>query len=92
MPARKPTILWADDDPFYIGNRVQALVLEGFDVVLVQDAATAMRAFDDRAGKIDLAILDVSMPSGGAFAQANPLAALVKRHGPFDSLDAAHPI
>jgi DNA-binding response OmpR family regulator len=60
MPAKKPRILAADDDPQILRLITRNLQLEGYDVVAVADGQQALDQIG--ASSFDLVILDVMMP------------------------------
>src|SRR5690348_5247634 len=66
MPAKKPHILTADDDPQILRLVSRNLELEGYEVVTATDGAEALERLE--AQKFDLAILDVMMPKLDGFA------------------------
>lgn len=65
MPARKTTILTADDDPQLLRLVKRNLELEGYDVVAVGDGAQALEQIESTAP--DLVLLDVMMPKLDGF-------------------------
>lgn len=65
MPAKKTTILTADDDPQILRLVARNLQLEGYDVVTASDGQQALEHLE--AQKFDLAILDVMMPKLDGF-------------------------
>lgn len=65
MPAKKPLILTADDDPQILRLVARNLQLEGYDVVTATDGQQALEHLE--AQKFDLAILDVMMPKLDGF-------------------------
>lgn len=60
-PVRKARLLVADDEPVNLERLELDLEEAGYDLVLVEDGAAAVQAFDDR-GPFDLVLLDVMMP------------------------------
>lgn len=66
MPAKKTTILAADDDPQILRLIARNLQLEDYDVVTATDGQEALERLE--AQKFDLAILDVMMPKLDGFA------------------------
>ncbi len=60
MPARKTTILTADDDPQLLRLVTRNLQLEGYEVVAASDGQQALEQIE--AHLPDLALLDVMMP------------------------------
>ena len=65
MPAKKPSILAADDDPQLLRLLVRNLQLEGYDVVAVPDGQQALEQIE--AKRFDLVMLDVMMPKLDGF-------------------------
>jgi two-component system, OmpR family, KDP operon response regulator KdpE len=66
MPAKKTTILAADDDPQILRLIARNLQLEDYDVVTATDGQEALERLE--AQKFDLAMLDVMMPKLDGFA------------------------
>jgi DNA-binding response OmpR family regulator len=60
MPAKKPHILTADDDPQILRLVSRNLELDGYDIVTATDGAQALERFETQ--RFDLGILDVMMP------------------------------
>jgi DNA-binding response OmpR family regulator len=60
MPAKKPTILTADDDPQVLRLVVRNLAFEGYDVLTASDGELALAQIE--AQQPDLVLLDVMMP------------------------------
>jgi DNA-binding response OmpR family regulator len=56
MPARKPTILTADDDPQVLRLVARNLAFEGYDVLTASDGELAFEQIEAR--KPDLVLLD----------------------------------
>src|SRR5579872_7428218 len=65
MPAKKTTIVAADDDPQLLRLVQRNLELEGYDVIAVSDGAQALEQVEKRAP--DLVLLDVMMPKLDGF-------------------------
>ena len=65
MPAKKPAILTADDDPQILRLVARNLQLEGYEVVTAIDGQEALEHLE--AERFDLAILDVMMPKLDGF-------------------------
>src|SRR5690348_11185986 len=65
MPAKKPHILTADDDPQILRLVSRNLELEGYEVVTATDGAQALERFETQ--RFDLGILDVMMPQLDGF-------------------------
>src|SRR5579871_4362816 len=65
MPARKPIILAADDDPQLLRLVTRNLQLEGYEVVAVSDGQQALDQIE--AQRFDAVILDVMMPKLDGF-------------------------
>jgi DNA-binding response OmpR family regulator len=66
MPARKTTILAADDDPQLLRLVTRNLQLEGYDVVPVSDGQQALASIEAHAPEV--ALLDVMMPKLDGFS------------------------
>lgn len=60
MPARKTTILTADDDPQLLRLMTRNLQLEGYDVLAASDGQQALEQIEQKVP--DLVLLDVMMP------------------------------
>src|SRR5690242_1628656 len=65
MPAKKTTILVADDDPQLLRLITRNLELEGYDVLSARDGKEALDTIEARFP--DLALLDVMMPKMDGF-------------------------
>jgi len=65
MPARKTTILTADDDPQLLRLITRNLQLEGYEVLSVSDGQQALEQIEQNS--LDLALLDVMMPRMDGF-------------------------
>src|SRR6266566_7645564 len=65
MPAKKTTILAADDDPQLLRLMTRNLQLEGFDVLAASDGQQALELIENNAP--DLVLLDVMMPKMDGF-------------------------
>src|SRR5690242_7060676 len=65
MPAKKTTILVADDDPQLLRLITRNLELEGYDVLPARDGKEALDTIEARLP--DLALLDVMMPKMDGF-------------------------
>jgi DNA-binding response OmpR family regulator len=65
MPARKTTIVAADDDPQLLRLVTRNLQLEGYDVVAAMDGQEALDAISTHTP--DLVLLDVMMPRMDGF-------------------------
>jgi DNA-binding response OmpR family regulator len=65
MPAKKTTILAADDDPQLLRLITRNLQLEGYDVLAASDGQQALELIENNAP--DLALLDVMMPRMDGF-------------------------
>jgi CheY-like chemotaxis protein len=63
----KKTILWVEDDPYYKTRLIPALEIAGFSVNEALDAQSAIQIITAAGGKIDLVVLDIALPHGGAF-------------------------
>lgn len=60
MPAKKTTVLTADDDPQLLRLVARNLQLEGYDVITASDGKQALEQIETRAP--DLVLLDIMMP------------------------------
>lgn len=58
----KKTILYADDDIWYVNSVVEELEESGYEVLQVTDGTQAINVFNDK--NPDLLILDIMMPTG----------------------------
>ncbi|GAC1566640.1 MAG: response regulator transcription factor [Ktedonobacteraceae bacterium] len=65
MPARKTTILTADDDPQLLRLMTRNLQLEGYDVLSASDGQQALEQIESKMP--DLVLLDVMMPRMDGF-------------------------
>jgi DNA-binding response OmpR family regulator len=65
MPAKKTTILAADDDPQLLRLITRNLQLEGYDVIAVGDGQQALTQIEEHMP--DLVLLDVMMPKMDGF-------------------------
>ena len=65
MPAKKTTILAADDDPQLLRLITRNLQLEGYDVLAASDGQQALELIENNA--LDLVLLDVMMPKMDGF-------------------------
>src|SRR5450432_3567439 len=65
MPAKKTTILTADDDPQLLRLVMRNLQLEGYDVMTANDGQQALELVE--AHTPDLVLLDVMMPKMDGF-------------------------
>ncbi|MDQ2902168.1 MAG: response regulator transcription factor [Ktedonobacteraceae bacterium] len=66
MPAKKTTILTADDDPQLLRLVTRNLQLEGYEVIAVSDGQQALEQIEQHSP--DLVLLDVMMPKMDGFA------------------------
>jgi len=66
MPAKKTTILTADDDPQLLRLVARNLQLEDYDVLVASDGKQALEQIEHHA--LDLMLLDVMMPRMDGFA------------------------
>lgn len=66
MPAKKTTILAADDDPQLLRLVTRNLQLEGYDVIAVSDGQQALEQIETSVP--DLILLDVMMPRLDGFS------------------------
>src|ERR1700730_17098278 len=66
MPAKKTTVLTADDDPQLLRLMTRNLEFEGYDVLSVSDGQQALEQIETRVP--DLVLLDVMMPKMDGFA------------------------
>jgi len=65
MPAKKTTVLTADDDPQLLRLVMRNLQLEGYDVLVASDGKQALELIE--AHQPDLVLLDVMMPKMDGF-------------------------
>jgi DNA-binding response OmpR family regulator len=65
MPAKKTTVLTADDDPQLLRLVMRNLQLEGYDVLVASDGKQALEQIETH--QPDLALLDVMMPKMDGF-------------------------
>jgi two-component system, OmpR family, KDP operon response regulator KdpE len=65
MPAKKTTILAADDDPQLLRLMTRNLQLEGYDVLAASDGLQALELIESNSP--DLVLLDVMMPKMDGF-------------------------
>src|SRR3984893_8694702 len=65
MPAKKTTILTADDDPQLLRLITRNLQLEGYEVLPVSDGQQALEQIEQKAP--DVVLLDVMMPRMDGF-------------------------
>src|SRR5438105_8309758 len=65
MPAKKTTILTADDDPQLLRLVTRNLQLEGYEVIPVSDGQQALAHIEEHVP--DLVLLDVMMPKMDGF-------------------------
>ena len=65
MPAKKTTILAADDDPQLLRLMTRNLQLEGYDVLAASDGQQALELIESNS--LDLVLLDVMMPKMDGF-------------------------
>src|ERR1700694_2668310 len=65
MPARKTTILTADDDPQLLRLITRNLQLEGYEVLPVSDGQQALEQIEQKSP--DVVLLDVMMPCMDGF-------------------------
>jgi len=66
MPAKKTTILTADDDPQILRLVARNLQLDGYEVIAVADGQAALEQIEARSP--DLVLLDIMMPRMDGFA------------------------
>ena len=66
MPARKTTILTADDDPQLLRLITRNLQLEGYEVLAASDGQQALEQIEQQSP--DLVLLDVMMPRMDGFS------------------------
>jgi CheY-like chemotaxis protein len=72
----KQTIMLADDDPVALESATEALTREGFRVVVATDGQRALQEALGR--KVDLIVMDVSMPQVGGVEACHCLKAMPK--------------
>src|SRR5215470_5043534 len=66
MPAKKTTILTADDDPQLLRLMTRNLQLEDYEVLAASDGQQALEQIEHNA--LDLVLLDVMMPKMDGFS------------------------
>ena len=72
----KSTIMLADDDPLLLESATETLTREGFRVVVATDG---QRALQEALGRrVDLIVMDVSMPQVGGVEACHCLKAMPK--------------
>ena len=85
------TILWVDDDLFFLQSMVEDLRDAGFNVLTADGPDGALEYLRSGRSKIDLVLLDVAMPHGNSlspidtragFATGLALARLIQREHP----------
>lgn len=72
----KTTIMLADDDPVVLDSATEVLTREGFRVVVARDGQRALQEVLGR--RIDLIVMDVSMPQVGGVEACHCLKAMPK--------------
>ena len=72
----RPTIMLADDDPAILDAATDALTQEGYRVVIASDGQKALQEALGR--KVDLIVMDVSMPHVGGVEACHCLKAMPK--------------
>jgi len=72
----KQTIMLADDDPVALESATETLTREGFRVVVATDGQRALQEALGR--KVDLIVMDVSMPQVGGVEACHCLKAMPK--------------
>ncbi|MEJ7840867.1 MAG: response regulator [Rubrobacter sp.] len=76
MERGKQTIMLADDDPVALDSATETLTREGFRVVVATDGQRALQEALGR--KVDLIVMDVSMPQVGGVEACHCLKAMPK--------------
>ncbi|MBA2511753.1 MAG: response regulator [Rubrobacter sp.] len=76
MERGKQTIMLADDDPVALESATETLTREGFRVVVATDGQRALQEALGR--KVDLIVMDVSMPQVGGVEACHCLKAMPK--------------
>jgi CheY-like chemotaxis protein len=66
-PKVKRTILVVDDDPVFIAESEKLFATAGYRVLQASDGIRAARLLDEMHQKIDLAIIDLALPSINGF-------------------------
>ena len=66
MPAKKTTILVADDDPQLLRLVTRNLQMEGYDILSAGDGEQALELIESRTP--DLVLLDIMMPKFDGFS------------------------
>ena len=72
----RPTIMLADDDPAILDAATDTLTQEGYRVVIASDGQKALQEALGR--KVDLIVMDVSMPHVGGVEACHCLKAMPK--------------
>src|ERR671916_938421 len=72
----RPTIMLADDDPAILDAATDALTQKGYRVVIASDGQKALQEALGR--KVDLIVMDVSMPHVGGVEACHCLKAMPK--------------
>lgn len=65
--AVSPRILVVDDEPLVCWSVAETLGDCGYEVIKAPDARSAMQAFSKADGKVDIVLLDVSLPDADGF-------------------------
>ncbi len=76
MDRGRPTVMFADDDPEALATASEALTGAGFRVVQAADGQRALQEALSR--RVDLIIMDVSMPQVGGVEACHCLKAMPK--------------
>lgn len=76
MERGKTTVMLADDDPVSLDRATEALAGAGFNVVCATDGQRALQEALNR--KVDLIVMDVSMPQVGGVEACHCLKAMPK--------------
>ncbi|QYJ15372.1 Alkaline phosphatase synthesis transcriptional regulatory protein PhoP [Rubrobacter xylanophilus DSM 9941] len=76
MEIGKPTVMIADDDPAALDVATRALTEAGYRVVLASDGRRALQ--EALSQKVDLIVMDVSMPHIGGVEACHCLKAMPK--------------
>lgn len=76
LPARPATILVVDDEAEIRALTAEALYDFDYQVLLAASGEEALSLYNDRAGTIDMVILDLNMPGMGGYQCLRELLAL----------------
>ena len=66
---KSPTILWVDDDQYFLSSYRILFYENGYDVKTAMNASEAVEILDKISEQIDLVILDLRLPPGDSFEE-----------------------